>query len=527
MDSEKGGGSIPDHISGRLKKLTDIGIALSAEQNIDILFEMIVDEARALSNADAGTLYIVDREEEALCFKILQNASLDIRMGGRGGNSITLPDVPLYINGVPNYSNVSSFAALVDRMISIPDVYDSLKFDFTGPMRYDRSMGYRSKSMLVIPMKNHDNEVIGVLQLLNAKDAETQKVIPFPEVYVGLVASLASQAAVALTNTQLIKGMKDFFDSFMKSIAGAVDEKSPYTGGHIKRVVELTMMIAQAVNKAVRGPLKECFLDEDMLEELRISAWMHDIGKIATPEHLVDKCTKLHSIYDRIELIEARFNMIATTIENDYLKQKIRIMEEGGGCSDELRRLSGRKKEKLERLFEELDFIKRCNLGSENMAVEKVRRIREISEQRYTAGSRLLPYLEECEVTNLSIMRGTLNDEERKAIEGHAEMTLKMLSLLPFPGKLSKVPEYAAGHHEKIDGSGYPGRLKGDQIALQTRIIAVADIFEALSAKDRPYREPMEITRVLKIMEKMKEEGKIDPHILDLFIESGVYRRYL
>lgn len=506
-----------------LKKLTSIGLALSAQKNIEILFEMIVDEARSLANADAGTLYIVSMEEKTLRFKILQNETLNIRMGGGGNGNISLPDVPLYIGGEPNYSNVSSFSALMGMSINIPDVYDSDAFDFEGPRRYDRVTGYRSGSMLVIPMKNHVDDVIGVLQLLNAKEPETGEVVPFREIYVELIASLASQAAVALTNTHLIQGMKDFFYSFIESIAAAIDEKSPYTGGHIKRGVELTMMIADVVNRADTGLFKDCYFDEDMLEELRLAAWMHDIGKITTPEYLMDKSSKLQTIFDCIGIIDARFRLIAKNMENTCLKKKIELIKEGRRTDEELRKLDTVLSEQQNRLFGDLEFIRECNHGREFMSVEKVERLIKLAERKYETDEECIPYLEEWELKNLCALKGTLNDDERRIIENHALMTLKMLSPLPFPKNLSNVPEFAAAHHEKLDGSGYPRRLKGPQITLQSRIIAIADIFEALTAKDRPYRKAMDTSKALEIMNEMKECGHIDPDLFNLLVESGIF----
>ena len=222
---------------GHIKRLSAIGLALSSEKDIRKLLELIVAEARDLSNADAGTLYTIDKKKQELCFEIMQNDTMKTRLGGTGGAKISLPNVPLYIDGDPNYGNVSSYAALTEEIVNIPDVYEADGFDFTGPRKYDAATGYRSKSMLVIPMKNHENTIIGILQLLNAQDPETGHIIPFSNEFVELIASLASQAAVALTNTQLIEELKALFYAFIKSIATAIDEKSPYTGGHIRRVL--------------------------------------------------------------------------------------------------------------------------------------------------------------------------------------------------------------------------------------------------------------------------------------------------
>ena len=509
-----------------IKQLAEIGLALSAEKNISKLLEMIVDEARDLSNADAGTLYIVDDDKMHLCFEIMQNDTMKTRMGGTSGIEITLPKVPLYINGQPNHSNVSSYTALTGEIVNIPDVYEAEGFDFTGPKKYDLTTGYRSKSMLVIPMKNHENEIIGVLQLLNAKDIKTGELVSFFTEYVNLVASLASQAAVALTNTQLIQDLKNLFYSFIKSIATAIDEKSPYTGGHIKRVVFLTMMLAEEINKAADGPFKDIYFNEDEMEELRLAAWMHDVGKITTPEYVVDKSTKLQTISDRISLIETRFYLIAKLIENKYLNQKIKVLKKGENIKTEIQRIDQKLGDETGLLYNELDFIKTCNNPGESMDDDKITRIKEIAEKIYLPDNKKHYYLTEDEVKNLCIRKGSLTKEERKIIENHATMTLRMLKQLPFPRKLANVPEYAAAHHEKLDGSGYPRGLTEKEMPFQSRIMAVADIFEALTAKDRPYKKPMKLSQAVKIMGFMKKDKHIDPDIYDLFINNHLFYDY-
>jgi len=512
-----------DDLSGHLKKMVEIGIALSSEKNIDILFEMIVEEARAVSNADSGTLYILDRDRKVLCFKILQNKSLGLRVGGSGKSDLILPDVELYHGEEPNYTNVSSFVTLIGKTLNIPDVYASTTFDFTGPMKYDRVTGYRSQSMLVIPMKNHEGEVIGVLQLLNAQEPETGRVVPFGKKCVNLVESLSSQAALALTNKQFVEEIKNLFYSFIESIASAIDEKSPYTGGHIKRVVKITMALARAVNEADQGPFKEQFLDGDEMEELRLSAWMHDVGKITTPEYVMDKSTKLESKFDRIHLIETRFQLIAQILENKYLEKQLEMQKQQEIDQEAFSRLKKAREELLSSLYDDLTFIKTCyHIGF--IDDKMIQRLKGIAEKHYILSGKSYPYLEPWELENLSIRKGSLNDMERLIIENHAAMTLKILSRLTFPKNLSRVTDFAASHHEKINGTGYPRKLKGNALLLQARMIAIADIFEALSARDRPYRKKMEIAQIFEIMENMKESGHIDPDLLDLFIRSDISR---
>ncbi|MFC1858509.1 HD domain-containing phosphohydrolase [Thermodesulfobacteriota bacterium] len=506
--------------------LTQIGLALSAEKNINKLLEMIVDEARELSNADAGTLYIIDDKKEYLRFEILQNDSMQTRLGGTSEVEINLPNVPLYVDGQPNHSNVSSYVALTGDTVNIPDVYEAEGFDFTGPRNYDAGTGYRSKSMLVIAMQNHENEIIGVLQLLNAQDPDTGEVVAFHTEHVNLVASLASLAAVALTKTQLILDLHRLFYAFIESIATAIDEKSPYTGGHISRVVDITMMIAEKINETNEGTFKKVSFSEDELEELRLAAWMHDVGKITTPEYVVDKATKLETIFDRVDLIETRFQLIAASIENQYAYRKLELARNGKVNDIEMKRLNEELSAEIRGVYEDFEFIKSCNNSGEFMSDENIQRISDIAARSYILNDKPHPYLNADEVKNLCIRKGTLTDEERKVIENHAMMSLKILQQLPFPANLANVPEYASSHHEKLDGSGYPRKLTENDLPLQSRIMAVADIFDALTAKDRPYKEPMKLSQVIKIMGFMKKDKHIDPDIYDFFIQSRLYYEY-
>ena len=510
----------------RIRQLTRIGLALSSEKNIERLLEMIVDEARNITQADAGTLYIADPDAKILRFEIMQNDTMKTRMGGTSGNPITLPPISLEVNGEANFSNVSSYVAQTGQIVNIPDVYEADLFDFTGPKKYDAATGYRSKSMLVIPMENHEKDIIGVLQLLNAVVPETGEIIPFSNEYVDLVASLASQAAVALTTAQLIEDLKNLFNSFIKSIATAIDQKSPYTGGHIRRVVEITLMIAETIGAATEGPFADRSFSADEMEELRLAAWMHDIGKITTPEHVVDKSTKLETIFDRIGLVETRFKLIRQTIEKKALEERVALLESGKAGTEAATHLQEQMDEELRSVDDDLAFLKTCNHAGEFLGKEKLERLNGIAAKTFTLDGETHPYITENELHNLSVAKGSLTENERKIIENHALMTKKILSELPFPKRYANVPDMAASHHEKLDGSGYPFGKKEHEISLQARIMAVADIFEALTAKDRPYKEPMKLSQAVKILGFMKKDRHIDSDVHDLFIQSGIYREY-
>lgn len=510
-----------------IKKLSEIGIALSIEKDINKIFEMILEEAASFCDAEAGTLYIVVDDGQSLKFEVIRNKAMNIRMGGVKGDSIQLPNVPLYVDGRPNHANVSSYAALTGKILNIPDIYDVkgvpefAGLDFTGPRNYDRQTGYRTQSMLVIPMRNHENKTIGVLQLINAKDEDTGEVTAFSTEYVDIISSLASQAAVALTNVQLIAELKNLFYAFIESIATAIDEKSAYTGGHIRHVVDLSMMIAEAINNTDEGPFADIRFNEDQMEELRIAAWMHDVGKITTPEYVVDKAAKLETIFDRLHLVETRFNLLQAQARNQYLEKKLGLIESGRADRTQLKSLDDRLADRIRQIKDDFEFIKSCNNTGDFMPDEKMKRVRQIGQQTYMLEGTLFPVLTEDEISNLCIRKGTLTDEERKVIENHAKMTYKITSRLPFPKNLSMVPAVAAAHHEKLDGSGYPYGLKENDLSLQARIVAVADIFEALTARDRPYKKPMSLSAAIKILGFMQKDRHIDSDVLDLFIASG------
>ena len=509
-----------------LAKYAEIGMSLSGEEDVNRLLEMIIHEAREITDADAGTLYMVNEEGSHLRFVVLQNDTMNVRMGGTSGVEINLPPVPLYVDKRPNHGNVSSYVALTGEIVNIADVYESEDFDFTGPRKYDEATGYRSKSMLVIPMRNHENDVIGVMQLLNAQDITLLGEIgEFSDDRVALVASLASQAAAALTKTKLIQDLKDLFYSFIKSIANAIEEKSPYTGGHINRVVDLTMMIAEAVDTAEEGPFADIHFTEDEMEELKLAAWLHDVGKIITPEFVVDKSSKLETIFDRVHMVAARFDLIAKNAEVGFLARKVDLLEKGAPKA-ELAALDKEMTDVMGELAEERAFVLSCNEPGEFMSDERIDRLKGIAAKTFVVGEERQTYLTDNEVENLCIRKGTLTEAERKVIENHATMTGKILGELPFPKKLSRVPEYARGHHEKMDGSGYPFGLSGKELPLQARIMAVADIFEALTAKDRPYKKPMPLSMAVRILGFMKKDYHVDPEVHDLFLCSGLFKQY-
>jgi HD-GYP domain-containing protein (c-di-GMP phosphodiesterase class II) len=501
----------------QVEHLIQVGIALSGEKNIDRLLEIIVEEARKLTNADAGTLYIMSDDETELKFAIVQNNSLDIHMGGLSG-AITWPNVKLKNkDGRENKANVSAYVAISGKTINIHDVYNVEGFNFEGTKQFDKKTGYRSKSMLVTPLRNHENEIIGVLQLLNALDPATGEIINFSAESQKIILSLASQAAVALSNSHLIHDLESLFELFIKTIATTIDERSPYTSGHIRRVAELTMSIAKKINETKQGYFADVHFSDDQMRELRMAAWLHDMGKITTPQYLLDKKTKLQTVHDRIHEVKTRLKLI----KKDYMTTA-QSEKKDLPASKVLRSAEA----EIKALDKEYQFLREVNKGEEFMSDEKIARIKDIAHREFCMDGEIRPLLSEEEVHNLCVRRGTLTEEERNIINNHALVTHKILSGLPFPKKLRHVGDYASAHHENLDGSGYPFGLKGDEIPLQSRIIAIADVFEALTAKDRPHRKAKTLSETFGIMESMVRDSHIDKDLFDFFIAEKIYIDY-
>jgi HD-GYP domain-containing protein (c-di-GMP phosphodiesterase class II) len=531
--AEQASEATPDLVR-RFEQLNEIGAALSLEKNLNALLEKILLAAKTITRADGGTLYLVEGEgsEQVLRFEIMRTASLDIAMGGTTGNPIPFYPIHLFKQGDPNTSMVAAFAALTGQTVNVADAYTEEGFDFSGTRAFDQKTGYRSKSFLTVPMKNHEGEIIGVLQLINCQDPAAGEIVPFAPSDQRLAESLASQAAIALTNRALINQLENLFESFINMINEAIDEKSPYTGGHCQRVPQLTMMLAEAVNDTSDGPLADFRMSEKDRYELRIAGLLHDCGKITTPVHVVDKATKLETIFDRINLVDTRFELLRRDAEIDALTKKLELARSPG--LDEITRrgrtyeIDEELRETLRQVEEDRKFLRRCNIGAESMSKEEQDRVHQIGlsyKWRDPAGN-TANFLSDDELRNLTISRGTLTQEEREIINHHIVSTIRMLEALPWPKHLRNVPEYAGGHHERMDGKGYPRGLTRDQMSVQARVMGIADIFEALTAKDRPYKKGKTLSESLHILGKFKLNGHIDSDLFDVFIRRRVYMKY-
>ncbi len=504
-----------------IEQLNRVGAALSAEKNLSKLLDMILTQTRNITNADGGTLYLKNEQNQSLKFTVVETISLNIKMGGVSGE-ITWPEMKLYDeNGNKNSHIVAAQCALTGNSINIKDVYDTQEFNFDGPKKFDASNNYRTKSMLVLPLKNHIDEIIGVLQLINRKDSQSGESIEFGQDDESIALSLASQAAIAITNANLVNDLEALLESFIKTIAVAIDEKSPYTGGHVRRMTEICMLFANAINNATEGKYKDITYNEDNLKEIYMAGWMHDVGKITTPEFVVDKSKKLETIYDRIESVEARAEIYKRDVEIEFLK---RISKESD--RENIERLEKELEEKKRAIDEDVEFLQSCNKGGEFMPDDAVERVQKIGEIEIKIGNKSQKLLSEDEIKNLTIRKGTLTDEERAKINDHAKISLEMLKKLPFPKKYRNIPEIAGAHHEKINGKGYPRGLSAEEITLEGRILAIADVFEALTAPDRPYKDPYKMSVVRKILGFMVKDGEIDGELLQFFYDNNLDTEY-
>jgi HD-GYP domain-containing protein (c-di-GMP phosphodiesterase class II) len=508
-----------EHVLQKFEHLTEVGRALARERDATRLLDLIVDAATRLTNADGGALYRLRASDDALAFEIVHNRSLRWGASGARAADLALPAVPLAdAHGQPNHQAVVAHAALTRRSVRIADVYAVEGYDFTSAKRFDAERGYRTRSLLAVPLLDHREELIGVLQLVNALDA-AGAVVEFSAEDQRLTEALTGLAGVVLTNQLLIDQLETLFKSLVALINTAIDEKSPYTGGHCQRVPELTMMLAEAAHETADGPLAEFRMSARDREELWMAGMLHDCGKITTPVHVVDKATKLATIFDRIALVAARFDVLAGQAR---LRARERQMA-GENAAAVAAALAG----EMERQDADLAFLRRANVGQERMAADDIARVRRIAERRWTDRDGIeQPVLTQDEVDNLSIPYGTLTPAERTIINQHIHATIRMLEALPWPRHLANVPEYAGGHHERMDGKGYPRGLTRDAMSWPARMMGIADIFEALTAPDRPYKAAKTLSESLAILGRMRLNGHVDPDLFDVFVRRKVYLAY-
>lgn len=483
-----------------LSEIVRIGIMLTTEKNHSKLLSLILSKAMELTNCDAGTLYLYNND--ALEFNIMKTNSLGI-CRGENGDVIDLPPVPM------KEENVCSYSAIHRELINIEDVYYNDMFDFAGPRSYDKLIGYRTKSMLVVPMVDMDDIIIGVMQLINAIDIDKTGeafsediIVPFTEDMEFVLRSLGSQAAVAVSNMLYMEEVKCQMHSFVDAFAMAVDMRTPYNGSHTRKVAKYAVLTADRINKLYREGKYDEYFDDNRREQLELAASVHDIGKMIVPLEVMNKATRLDA---GIDVISARYRLIAAYYEVDYYKGKI-TEEEFITYRDELKDI--------------LSFIKDIN-SKGFLDDDTLERVRKISDRKYvTEDGEDIPYLTEHETDCLTIRKGTLTDEERKQMESHVVMTKNILDKVHFNSHYSNVTRFASTHHEYLDGSGYPDGLKGDELELESRILTVVDIYDALTSTDRPYKTPIPSPRAFEILHSMANEGKIDDRIVSILEEA-------
>lgn len=552
-----------EHAQEKLAGLVENGMLLSSERDRHRLLEHILLQGKRICHADAATLYLMT-DHDSLRFALRSKA-----------DPLPIIELPLHDpeTGAPNEHHVSTYVALRKETVVIDDVYREQRFDLSGTRHFDLESGYRTVSMLCVPLVGQSGDVLGVLQFLNATDPGTGLPTEFSSHNLRYVEALASQSAVALENQNLIDSQTALIDAMIEILAGAIDAKSAHTGGHCARVPELALLLAEQACAAQQGPLAEFRFDtEEQWREFRIGAWLHDCGKITTPEHLVDKSTKLETLYNRIHEIRMRFEVLL----RDAMIERLQALAAG----EQEDRVAARHAETVARLHEEFAFVAECNIGGERMAPERIERLNRIAERTWTrhfddrAGlsheesARLeafpvqpLPATEALladrpehriprlptkaldprygfkmtvpdyqanlgELYNLSVTRGTLTAEERFTVNEHIVQTIVMLENLPFPRNLQRVPEYAGTHHETLLGTGYPRQLGPEQLSIPARIMAIADIFEALTACDRPYKKAKPLSESFRILAGLRDSGHIDADLFALFLTSGLHLTY-
>ncbi len=510
-------------LTHELRELNEIGVKLSAERNTDALLELILDKARQITSSDAGSLYLVEEDPDGvrrLRFKQAQNDSMSIPF-----KEFTLPIGP---------QSLAGYVAMTGRILNIADAYDlppdtPFRIDYS----FDRLAGYRSKSMLVVPMLTPQGQIIGVFQLINCKpdfgrrfnSAEEiqHEVVKFSERHQELAASLASQAAVTLENSRLYQSVQDLFQGFVQASVTAIEARDPTTAGHSFRVAELTLRLAEEINRAETGPYASVHFSQEDLKELRYAAILHDFGKIGVRESVLVKAKKLSK--EHLEMIRQRAEMMKHSIALRSAQNKLDYFV--GRGQEGFEEFSAGQDEEVRRFVNDIDECTKVIAAANEPAVEP----RQFAERLQTIAQRLFPdhrgsscsVLTPSEAALLSVAQGSLDPEERAHIQSHVTHSHSYLSQIPWTRELKHVPDIAFGHHERVDGTGYPRKLRTDEIPLQSKLMMIADVFDALTASDRPYKSAVSVDRALEVLRKEQRVGALDGDLVDLFINAKVY----
>lgn len=518
-----------------LDTLNEIGTALSTEKDLSRLLDLIVSKSREMTVADAGSLYLIEANPEVADDpdKYFKNKQMRFQVAQNDSRNVPFKSIQVDISS----SSIYGYVALNQEPLNFEDVYylDAGKPYGWGGKDFDAIINYRTMSMLTVPMVNWRGETIGVIQLINRKreagivldDPETciKDIQPFTEHDIGIAESIASQASIAIQNTQLVTSIKGLFDGFIAASVKAIEARDPTTAGHSQRVATLTVALAEQVDRSKKAKFKDVSFDDERLQELRYASLLHDFGKIGVREHVLIKAKKLYP--HELQAVRDRFEIIRRIVEADYSRQQIEFLTKQKGAAEaanHLQKLTNAQEEALLQIENDYNFILQCNEPTV-LAQGGFEKLNDIAGRFFRNWEGLeVPFVNEKELISLSVARGSLNENDRKEIESHVTHTYKFLSAIPWTPDLRHVPDIAHAHHEKLDGTGYPKKLKSNDIPIQAKIMSIADIFDALTASDRPYKKAMPADRALNILSEEAKASHVDPELLEMFIDSDVYK---
>ena len=510
-------------VRAEIDQLNQIGIALSTQRDRDSLMELILQKSREITNSDAGSLYLVEedeKEEKRLRFKTTQNDSLQVHL-----DEFTMPI---------NASSIAGYVALTGESLHLEDVYNipaSLSFRFNP--KFDQESGYRTKSMLVVPMKNPQGEIIGVVQLINCKrdahlrvDSRTadEVVIPYPEGLRALVSSLASQAAVAIENNRLYESIQTLFEGFVNASVVAIEARDPTTSGHSFRVADLTVGLAEAVDRADSPDFCDIQFSRSEMKEIRYASLLHDFGKVGVREDVLVKAKKLYP--QQMDVVRQRFDYVRKAVQQEHAERQLTYLleksrEEFLARQEEFQRDFT---ERLAELDDFLQFVLKCNEPTV-LPEGNFQRLTQLAAVQFLDWEgQPRPLLTPGEASLLSIPKGSLDEKERQQIESHVVHSFNFLSQIPWTKEIRNIPTIARAHHEKLNGTGYPYKLTAAEIPFQSRMMAISDIYDALSASDRPYKRAVPTEKALDILAQETKQGLLDSELFRLFQETEVYK---
>lgn len=507
--------------SHEIKELNRIGVALSSERDPQRLLNLILQASREITSSDAGSLYLVEdvsEKEKRLRFKLTQNDSAPV-----GFTEFTVP---------MDRSSIAGYVAVTGEVLPLADTYDiPSDAPYRFNRRFDEETGYRTKSMLTIPMQNQQGEILGVLQLINCKRDFRQRitspeeiereVVPYGPRQIELATSLASQAAVAYENNILYENIQTLFEGFVKAAVTAIEQRDPTTSGHSFRVSRLTCSLAETVDKVETGPYADLHFNHEQMREIRYAALLHDFGKVGVREEILLKAKKLYP--HELDLVRHRFDYIRKVLEADHLQRKLEATERKQP-PEAFRNLEEEYQIRLAELEDYLQFILQASEPTV-LPAGNFDKLLHIAQRTYVDGRGVeRPYVTPEEVRFLSIPMGSLDPEERLQVESHVIHTFNFLAQIPWTREIKSIPLIARAHHEKLDGSGYPYKLRDPQIPPQTKIMTICDIFDALSAADRPYKKAVPPEHALEILAESVKQGQLDPFLFQFFLDAKIYQ---